>query len=86
MAISRILVVVVIGALLLVMGLTIYNAVKTTTIAANVSNGYVEQRAGERNVGENYVGGKLDQHDRIVWNIGETYAGGKLDQHERIAR
>lgn len=85
MAISRILVVVVIGALLLVMGLTIYNVVQTTTIGATLSNGYAEQRAGERNVGENYAGGKLDQHDRITRNIGVNYAGGKLDQHERLA-
>jgi hypothetical protein len=65
MAISRILAVAVIGALLLVAGLTVYNAVRTTAIAAN--NPGVElhqQRSEEWTAGSNYADGRLDQHER----------------------
>ena len=93
MSISRILAVVVVGALLLVAGLTIYNAAKTSSIAANMSGGLHEQRVGEWTVRSNYAAGNLDQHERAAsvqanalyeqrvgeWNAGSNYALGNLD-------
>ncbi len=68
MSTSRILSVVVIVALLVVAAFTLYNAVHTTTLAAN-TNAFYEQRAGEWKAGSNYAGGNLDQHERGEWFI-----------------
>ncbi len=66
MSLSRIIAVVVIAALLLVAGLTVYNARQTTTLAANTANSYNEQRMGEWRAGGSHVEPKLDQHERHV--------------------
>lgn len=100
MSTSRILAVLVIAALLLVSGLTLYNAINTTVLAANTAQGLHDQRAGEWNAGSNYAGGKLDQHERLAsqpvnslyqqrqeeWQTGSNYANGQLDQHERHSK